>query len=122
MDRTPMVSMSRPDTIVATPDVRRNAVITHGSSETDPRSAATSGRAAATARPSKAASATITKIAVDAGKSSLDKTLRGVAPVRLFTAPAYDLPEELPHRRHPGLSQRLPFGSDATDAVETRCS
>lgn len=61
--RTPIESMTGPATIVATADVARYAVITQGSSDTRPRSAAMFGSAATIASPSNAAIATTVRLA-----------------------------------------------------------
>jgi hypothetical protein len=75
--RVPTPSTSGPETAVAIPEVSRKPVIVHGRSATPPNSAASSGSAAATARPSKATRATAVKMAMDAGSSCRERTPDG---------------------------------------------
>ena len=63
----PTESMNEPAMAVVTPEASRKAVITHGRRCTWPSSAVRSGKAAVTARPSKATMATVVKMATDAG-------------------------------------------------------
>ena len=76
---TPTESMNGPATTVERPDVTRKAVITQGNNDTSPRSPAMSGSAAETPSAWKEARAAVANMAIDAGRSSLDKTLVGAA-------------------------------------------
>src|SRR5690606_27389711 len=75
----PMASMNVPVMAVATAEASRKEVMAQGRRVTSPSSAATSGRAAVIARPSKATIATVVKMAIEAGSSWGERMERGTA-------------------------------------------
>lgn len=95
---TPMASMNGPATTVARLEVSRNEVITQGSRDTLPRSAAMSGNAAAIPKAWNEASAAVANTAIDAGSNSRERTLVGAADT-----------ESRLNRRHDASAGRKPF-------------